>query len=286
MPGVGNLIVEARAALLDAVAALEAQKDSVTLIGAQAIYLRTGSATFALAEATKDTDLAIDPRKLGEDPRLEEAMTKAGFILDPVSRQPGAWMSPNGIPVDLMVPEHLAGSGSRRGVRIPPHDKHSARRAAGLEAAIIDRSPMSVESLDDHGRSAIINVAGPVALLVAKLHKLGERVATPNRLNDKDAHDIYRLRVAIDTADRATTCEDLRRTRYPMTSRRRRWATWSNSSQAQMPSALRWAVPPRKESASQTRFRLRSACSRRTCCQPWRDSRRGPAVFEPGGLTP
>ena len=209
MPGAGNLIVEARAALLDAVAALEAHKDSVTLIGAQAIYLRTGNATFALAEATKDTDLAIDPRKLGEDPRLEEAMTKAGFILNPVSRQPGAWMSPNGIPVDLMVPEHLAGSGSRRGVRIPPHDKHSARRAAGLEAAIIDRSPMTVESLDGDGRSAVINVAGPAALLVAKLHKLGERVDTPDRLNDKDAHDIYRLLVATETPDLAETMQRL-----------------------------------------------------------------------------
>jgi len=73
------LIVEARTALLDAVAALEAHKDSVILIGAQAIYLRTGSATFALAETTKDSDLAIDPRKLGEDPLLEEAMTDAGF---------------------------------------------------------------------------------------------------------------------------------------------------------------------------------------------------------------
>jgi len=209
MPGVGNLIVEARAALLDAVAALEAHKDSVILVGAQAIYLRTGSATFALAEATKDSDLAIDPRTLGEDPRLEEAMTGAGFILNPVSQQPGAWMSPNGIPVDLMVPEHLAGFGGRRGVRIPPHDKHSARRAAGLEAALIDRSPMSVESLDDDGRSAVINVAGPAALLVAKLHKLGERVATPDRLNDKDAHDIHRLLVATETADLATTVRGL-----------------------------------------------------------------------------
>ena len=181
----------------------------MTLIGAQAIYLRTGGATFALAEATKDTDLAIDPRKLGEDPRLEEAMTNAGFILNPVSRQPGAWMSPNGVPVDLMVPEHLAGSGSRRGVRIPPHDKQSARRAAGLEAAIIDQSPMSVESLHDDGRSAVINVAGPAALLVAKLHKLGERVDTPDRLNDKDAHDIYRLLVAIETPDLATTVREL-----------------------------------------------------------------------------
>lgn len=163
MPGGDNLIVEARSALLDAVAALEIHRDSVILIGAQAIYLRTGGATFALAEATKDSDLAIDARTLGENPRLEEAMTNAGFVLNPLNRQPGAWMSPTGIPVDLMVPEQLAGAGSRRGVRIPPHDKHAARRAAGLEAAIIDRSPLIVESLDGDGRSAIVNVAGPGA---------------------------------------------------------------------------------------------------------------------------
>lgn len=209
MPGADNLIVEARAALLDAIAALEAHKASVILIGAQAIYLRTGNATFALAEATKDSDLAIDTRELGEDPLLEVAMTSAGFILNPVSQQPGAWMSPNGIPVDLMVPEHLAGPGSRRGVRIPPHDKRSARRAAGLEAAIIDRSPMTVDSLDGDGRSAVINVAGSAALLVAKLHKLGERIDTPDRLNDKDAHDIYRLLVATETPDLAETMQRL-----------------------------------------------------------------------------
>ena len=209
MPGADNLIVEARAALLDAIAALEAHQASMILIGAQAIYLRTGNATFALAEATKDSDFAIDTRQLGEDPLLEEAMTSAGFILNPVSQQPGAWMSPTGIPVDLMVPEHLAGTGSRRGVRIPPHGKRSARRAAGLEAAIIDRSPMTVDSLNGDGRSAVINVAGPAALLVAKLHKLGERAGAPSRLNDKDAHDAYRLLVAIETADLATTIRGL-----------------------------------------------------------------------------
>jgi len=210
MPGDDSLMVEARAALLDAVAALDAHLDSLILIGAQAIYLRTGKATFALAEATKDSDLAIDPRTLGEDPRLEQAMTEAGFIFNPVSKQPGAWMSPNGIPVDLMVPEHLAGTGSRRGVRIPPHSKHSARRAAGLEAAVIDHSPMTVESLDGDDRSAVINVAGPTALLVAKLHKLGERIGTPDRLNDKDAHDIYRLLVATETSDLAEALQRLR----------------------------------------------------------------------------
>lgn len=230
MPGGDNLIVEARAALLDAVKALETHKDSVILIGAQAIYLRTGSATLALAEATKDSDLAIDPRTLGESPRLEEAMTSAGFILNPVSKQPGAWMSPNGIPVDVMVPEHLAGSGSRRGVRIPPHGKHSARRAVGIEAAVIDHSPMTVESLDGGPRSAVINVAGPAALLVAKLHKLGERVETPNRLNDKDAHDIYRLLVATRTQDLAATARRLLADGLSKTPQHRHSFIYGNSS--------------------------------------------------------
>ena len=55
MPGGDNLIVEARAALLDAVAALEAHKDAVILIGAQAIYLHTGEAEVALASTFRVT---------------------------------------------------------------------------------------------------------------------------------------------------------------------------------------------------------------------------------------
>ena len=69
---------------------------------------------------------------------------------------------------------------------------------------------MTVESLDGDGRSNLINVAGSAALLVAKLHKLGERVDTPGRLNDKDAHDIYRLLVATETLDLAETMQRLR----------------------------------------------------------------------------
>jgi hypothetical protein len=37
--------------------------------------------------------------------------------------------------------------------------------------------------------------------LVAKLHKLGERREQPSRLLDKDAHDVYRLLVAIPTSE-------------------------------------------------------------------------------------
>lgn len=57
--GDADLLVAARSALLDALEALADQRDALVLIGAQAIYLHTGAAVVALAEATKDSDLAI-----------------------------------------------------------------------------------------------------------------------------------------------------------------------------------------------------------------------------------
>lgn len=61
---------------------------------------------------------------------------------------------------------------------------------------------MTISALDPTDlRQAQIAVAGPAALLVAKLHKLGERKDDPGRLVDKDAHDIYRSLIATDTAE-------------------------------------------------------------------------------------
>jgi nucleotidyltransferase-like protein len=208
--GDGDLRVAARCALLDALEALAAHRASVIVIGAQAIYMHTGGAAVGLAETTKDSDLALDTRSLSNVPLLESAMIAAGFRRDPHAAQPGSWFNADGIPVDLMVPESLAGGSGRRGARIPPHSKHAARRAAGLEAALIDNAPILVTPLDSRdGRAYTANVAGPAALLVAKLHKLGERQSTPGRLVDKDAHDLYRLLVATRTEDIAHTLRQL-----------------------------------------------------------------------------
>jgi len=111
--GDANLLVAARSALLDALEALRAQLDAVIVVGAQAVYLHTGETQVALAAATKDSDLALNPPILADHPLLEQAMTAAGFRLDPNSRQPGAWLNREGVPVDLMVPEALAGAGGR-----------------------------------------------------------------------------------------------------------------------------------------------------------------------------
>lgn len=202
LPGASDLLVQARSALLDALEALREHRDAIVLIGAQAIYLHTGRADVALAEATKDSDLALDTRRLADDPLIEQAMTAAGFRQAVSSAQPGAWLNPAGIPVDLMVPEVLAGApgSQRRGARIPPHAKTATRRAVGLEAAVVDHAPIRITALGQGDeRSCTVEVAGPAALLVAKLHKLGERRDHPRRLEDKDAHDVYRLFVAVPT---------------------------------------------------------------------------------------
>jgi hypothetical protein len=210
-PGDAEVLVAARAALLDALEALREQRDALVLIGAQAIYLHTGAAAVALGEATKDSDLAVDPRALSDSPLLDEAMQQAGFHRNLTEPQPGSWLSPRGIPVDLMVPAALAGSGGGRGARIPPHSRQSTRRTPGLEAAVVDHAAMTITALDPGDRrSAVIEVAGPAALLVAKLHKLGERQERPERLLDKDAHDIYRLLVATDTSTVSSTLTELR----------------------------------------------------------------------------
>jgi len=207
-----DILIKTRAALLDALDALQAHRDSLVVIGAQAVYLRTSSGSVALAETTKDSDLVVDPRELNDDPLLETALTDAGFAYDLQANQPGAWLSPTGIPVDLMIPEQVAGGPGRRGGRIPPHSKQATRRARGLEAAVVDNSLMDIKSLDPTDqRNYNARVAGPAALLVAKAHKIGERLETkPSRLDDKDAHDAYRIFVDVSTEELAAAFAMLR----------------------------------------------------------------------------
>jgi hypothetical protein len=205
--GDADLRVRTRAALLDALAALEDQLDALIVIGAQALYLNSGSADVAIPEETKDADIGIDRDRLRDDPKVEQAIEAAGFHRDLENRQPGAWLSADGIPVDLMVPEAMAGANAsnRRGARIPPHHNSSMRRAVGLEGTIVDNSDEVIRALDPRDERAFtVRVAGPGALLVAKLHKIGERSEEEGkRLRGKDAHDLYRLMVAVSTPELA-----------------------------------------------------------------------------------
>lgn len=197
MPGEPTeLYVRSRRALLDALSALRDHLGSLILVGAQAIYLHTGEVDEAVATETKDSDLVVDPRDLRDDPRLEEALGRAGFHRDLVNPQPGTWFSPDGIPVDLLVPAAVApGRRRHRSVDLSPHDRMATRRITGLEAALVDHERRTIEALEPGDtRRFTIDVAGPAALLVAKLQKIAERVTQPeHRQVAKDGHDAYRL---------------------------------------------------------------------------------------------
>lgn len=197
--------VEARRVLLDALDALGPQSAAVVLAGAQAIYLRTGPDSLAIAEHTTDGDLAVDPAVLEDAPALGELMEGAGFKLAELqgASEPGIWQKPATIsgvkvliPVDLIVPAGVAPPGGTRGARLPGHGKRAARKTVGLEAALVDNDVMRIAALDPHDkRSSQLRVAGTAALLVAKTHKINDRVESgrQDRLDDKDASDVIRL---------------------------------------------------------------------------------------------
>lgn len=209
--------VEARRVLLDVLTALEPHLDAVVLVGAQAVYLRTEGRIEGYQPFTTDADIVLDASRLEPIPPLGDAMTRAGFTL---TDEPGIWearFSRPGfdeeivVPVDLIVPEELAPKAGRRAARLPGgHGKTTARKSPGLAGAVVDNAPIELTALEPGDtRRSPVKVAGYGALLVAKLHKLGDRLATPARLQAKDAGDVYRLFDAIGAEEMAAELETL-----------------------------------------------------------------------------
>ena len=196
--------ISAREGLLDAVEALGPHGEAVILVGAQAIYVHTreAGAGFAVSPFTYDADIALDPALLGSDPTIIDAMAGAGFNL---TDQPGLYRRESGAQVDLLVPAAVGGPG-RRGARLDVHGNRAAMKVHGLEGALVSHAPRRISSLvTGSDRFCVIEVAGPAALLVAKVHKLSERVDDLARRAtvDKDAFDIYRILLAVDTSELA-----------------------------------------------------------------------------------
>ncbi|MEU5850123.1 hypothetical protein [Saccharopolyspora shandongensis] len=190
--------VVARSVLLDALTALRAHLDAMVLVGAQAVYFHTGDADLATAPTTTDADVALAPDRLADEPLLEEALRRAGFVRE---TDPGTWRGRGAVAIDLMVPEALSGPGNR-GARLPVHGKWAARRARGLEPALIDNEAHEIQSFEPgDDRRAHLRVAGPAALLVAKVVKIEERRATPRRLKPKDGLDVLRLLRVVDMGE-------------------------------------------------------------------------------------
>ena len=199
--------IDARETLLDAVEALGPHGDAVILVGAQAIYVHTEGedSSFAISPFTYDADFALDPELLEGSPAIVEVMSRAGFRL---GDQPGLYSREGRSQVDLLVPEAVGGPG-RRAARLGVHGNRAAMKVRGLEGALVSHKVRKITSLvPGADRSCFLKVAGPAALLVSKVHKVWERledgdVRRQEQLS-KDAFDIYRLLLAIDTAELAS----------------------------------------------------------------------------------
>jgi hypothetical protein len=209
VPELASEYVAARTVLLDALQALGSQREAIIVVGAQAVYLRTGDAgIIGVAPYTTDADLALAPARLADEPHIETLLGDADFEQ---RGAPGVWWKtvdiagePTDVEVDIMVPERYAPGGGRRSVRLPPHDKMIARKAIGLEGAMVDHDLIEIAALaGSDPRRFTVRVAGPAALIVAKVHKLRDRLAEGNadRIADKDAADVYRLMLTIPVSD-------------------------------------------------------------------------------------
>src|SRR5665647_1416052 len=115
-----------RRTLLDALDALESHRDSLVLIGAQAVYLHTGSTGLSVPPMTTDADLALNTDLLADDPEIATLLHAAGFEN---TQQPGHWENPQGIALDLMVAPHQSNrqSATARAANLGPHSKTVAR---------------------------------------------------------------------------------------------------------------------------------------------------------------
>jgi hypothetical protein len=185
--------VTARRVLLDCLGLLSTQSEALVLVGAQAIYLQTPVLDVGLPASTTDGDIAIDPDLLFENPDLAKILESAGFR---PHTSPGTWFSPEGVPIDLMVPSGTLPASSRRTAPLQGQGERTARRTSGLELALHDNKTMELRALDPgDARTATVKVASPAALVVAKLIKLDERISgpKPDRILAKDASDVLRM---------------------------------------------------------------------------------------------
>ena len=205
----------AEQALCSALDALGEQTKAVILVGAQAVYQHTSHFEMPVAPFTTDADLLLDSSRLSLNPAIDKSLLLAGFTPSENNDAVGSWVSVTGVPVDLMMATSQAGPG-RRSARVGGHGERTIRKTKGLESALHDHQRFSISCSDEVGPSHEIAVASPAALIVAKLHKISDRLSS-DRLLAKDAYDVYRLLFAVEAESLAKTMTQLRSSPEPKT---------------------------------------------------------------------
>lgn len=206
-----------RRAIINVVKVLATHAESLTLVGAHAVLLRTMDLDVPRMP-TGDGDLGVTPGLVGDLPSIETLLVEAGYEHRTTAR-PGLWgRAPYDEldstrafreKIDLLAPHGLSGTSSRskRGVPAlqPAHGKLSVGNALGLELAAFNRSLVTIADFADPRLAAEIHVAEIPALILAKGSKIGERLREPRKgpVRDKDLGDLWRLMAVADPEETA-----------------------------------------------------------------------------------
>lgn len=192
----------ARSTLIEALRALAPlSPEGFILVGAHAVYLRAPEIIASIAPFTLDGDLVADPRKIGRARLIRDRLEGAGFELR--GRAPGLY-SDTAAPsdeqyaarVDILVPSGVAHLWEAEGYSA--RDASATMALPGLEVTLVDHSPMLLAPIGVRRNTepVTVEVAGIVALLVAKAWKIWERHEQGEeafREVGKDVTDVYRL---------------------------------------------------------------------------------------------
>ncbi|WP_264030340.1 hypothetical protein [Cellulosimicrobium sp. SH8] len=208
-----------RRAIINVVDVLAAHADSLTLIGAHAVMLRTADLDVPFA-STGDGDLGVTPGLVGDVPSIETLLADAGYEHRTTAR-PGLWgrrpfvdrLGRTGYreKIDLLAPHGLSGTMSRTRRSVPAlaptHGKLAVGNVVGIELAAFNQSTMPITDFADARLHAQVCVAEVPALLLAKGAKVGERLDHPRQgeVRDKDLGDLWRLMACTEPGHAAAT---------------------------------------------------------------------------------
>lgn len=211
-----------RRAIINVVEVLQVHADSLTLVGAHAVLLRTMELDVPRMP-TGDGDLGVTPGLVGDVPSIEALLAAAGYEHRTTAR-PGLWGrtpydEPDGTrsyreKIDLLAPHGLSGTASRSKRGVPAlqsaHGKLAVGNALGLELAAFNRSLVTITDFADPRLTADLQVADIPALILAKGSKIGERLREPRKgpVRDKDLGDLWRLMAVTDPAETARVIEE------------------------------------------------------------------------------
>lgn len=205
-----------RRAIINVVDVLNAHAESLTLVGAHAVLLRSMDLDVPRVP-TGDGDLGVTPGLVGDVPSIEGLLAAAGYEHRTTAR-PGLWgRQPYGKSdgtrsfrekIDLLAPHGLCGTASRskRGAPVlqPAHGKLAVGNALGLELAAFNRSRMTITDFADAELTADVYVAEVPALILAKGSKIGERLYESRKtVRDKDFGDLWRLLAVAEPSETA-----------------------------------------------------------------------------------